>query len=498
MKKTTLLFISLFACLLTGCSEDTIDVSAMGTITGTVVLEGTNDPLENVKISTNPATSTVFTDENGSFILSDVSPGDYSVQAMKEGLQTQFEGATVLPEAEVNVIFEMISKNSANKPPSTPVAINPEDGVNDVAPKVDFAWDATDPENDSLTFILEIRNSSNADILTFSNIKDTTYTVDGLQYGRKYFWQIEVTDGFNEPVLSPIFSFETLDFPDSNNRFLYVRTIAGNNVIFSSDELGNELQLTSSTTNSFRPRKNNNVHKIAFLRTVGAQTHLFTMNFDGSQELQVTSTIPVNGFNLNRVDFSWANDGASLIYPNFSELYRIQSTGGGNSMIYQTPDSKFITEVNVSADDSMMALVTNDPDGYGASIYTIDMAGNKLVTVLENAPGAMGGIDLSVNNQYLLYSYDVSGFESPQYRQLNSQLFIYDLQAGTKQNISDEKLNGTLDQDPRFSPNEAQIIFSNTSNDGLSPSNIYKTNITNSTELTRTLLFENTQMPDWE
>lgn len=497
MKRINYLLLTMFFCILMGCSEDTLEITAVGKITGTVVEKGTNEPIKNIKISTNPATSTVFTDETGTFILSDIPPGDYSVQAMKEGLLTQFEGATVLAEAEVNVIFEMVQENTDNSPPTSPVAIQPEDGAVGMEPTVEFAWDTTDPENDSLTFSLEIRNSSTNDVLEYTGITDSTYTVQGLEYNQKYFWQVTVSDDFNTPVLSPIFSFETLGYPD-NNRFLFVRSINGNNVIFSSDENGDELQLTSETMNSFRPRRNNAVGKIAFLRTVGAQTHLFTMNFDGSQEFQVTNTVSVNGFNLKRIDFSWAENGAKLVYPNFSKLYEIQINGGGNTLIYQTTDGKFITEVDVSDDNTLMALLTNNTDGYESKIFTVDMNGNLLTIILSNVTGAAGGINLSTNNKKLLYSYDVSGFESSQYRQLNSQLFIYDFPTATATNISDDKPDGTNDQDPRFSPNESEVIFTNTSNDGISSPAVYKTDTFNNASQNRASLFEGSSMPDWE
>ncbi len=49
-------------------------------------------PLENVKISTNPTSSIVFTDSDGNFEIQDVLVDDYSVQAEKDGYLTQFEG----------------------------------------------------------------------------------------------------------------------------------------------------------------------------------------------------------------------------------------------------------------------------------------------------------------------------------------------------------------------------------------------------------------------
>jgi len=497
MKKITYLFPLLLLCLVFGCSEDTIDNVSTGTITGTVVTDGDFEPVKNAKISTNPATSTVFTDENGEFIIADVPAMEYSVQARKDSLLSQFQGAEVIPNAEVNIVFEMKTEQSNNQSPGTPKLIAPEDNAEVSSIAVDFTWKASDAKEDELTYELEIKNDRNNEVLRFSEITDTTYSVSNLKYGYKYFWQIRVNDGVNEDVLSEVFTFKTLEFPKS--RIAYVRKINGNNVIFSRDLNEEEYQLTSSEYNSFRPRKNRRTNKIAFLRTVGTQTQLFTMNLDGSNQHQITSNIPVNGFSLDQIDFSWANDGATLFYPNFDKLYKVNASGGGTELVYEEPDAKFITEVDVSNDGTRIALLTNKVNGYGASIYIINNQGEKVNTVISNVAGALGGLNISVDNKMVLYARDVSGFESNDYRRLNSQLFLYDLNTGKTRNISGNKTEGTNDLDPRFSPNEAEVIFVNTSNDGISTPTIFTAEINpGSNEENRTSLYENAFMPDWE
>ena len=492
----TIKFFSILLCaLLMGCSEDTLDEDTdRGIITGTVVMVGTNEPVENVRISTNPVTSTVFTDASGNFRIEDVPEGDYSIQARKEGLVTSFEGATVLTDAEVNVIFDLKTEDQDNRQPSTPQLISPADNSEEQDLSVEFAWSASDPEQDTLSFELELRNDRNNDVLNFNNISDTTFTVENLNHGFKYFWQVRASDSVNEPVQSAVYSFKTLEAPKS--KIVYVKEVNGNNVIFSRDENDNEFQITSSNTNSFRPRKNNTTDKIAFLRTTGGQTHLFTMNQDGSEQFQVTSNIPVNGFNMNQVDFSWADDGASLVYPNFKKLYRIQANGAGNTLIYQAPSGRFITEVDVSEDNTLIALLTNNAQGYSASIFTIDATGNVMDSVITGLPGALGGIDLSVDKKRLLYTRDVSGFENAGYRRLDSRMFIYNFETNTSTDISRNKGEGTNDLDPRFSPDEAEVIFVNTSNDRISQENIFKTKFKN--EDSRIELYKDAKMPDWE
>ena len=103
MKGFLILLVSLL--LITGCSEDLIDINGTGVIRGKVVEETTFLPLENVKISTNPNTSSVFTDVNGDFEI-EVEAGQYAVQAEKDEYITAFESATVEVDGEVELVYE--------------------------------------------------------------------------------------------------------------------------------------------------------------------------------------------------------------------------------------------------------------------------------------------------------------------------------------------------------------------------------------------------------
>ena len=58
-----------------------------------------------------------------------------------------------------------------------------------------------------------------------------------------------------------------------------------------------------------------------------------------------------------------------------------------------------------------------------------------------------------------------------------------------------EKPDGSNDLDPRFSPNDAEVIFVNTSNDGISARKIVKITLQDNG---RTDLFPDAEMPDWE
>lgn len=501
MKKVINIIVLIAFSLFLGCQEDTVAVVGIGTITGRVVEANSFNPIENAKVSLSPTNNTVFSDKDGYFIFEDIETGDYSVNVTKEDYLTSFESATVTEDAAVNVIFELEDDDSLNKSPTTPILKSPEDGSENHELSVELTWSASDPDDDELLYTLQLKNDYDNEILEVLDIADSSYVVSDLKYGVKYFWQIAVNDGINEDVLSAVNSFKTKENPE--NRFLYVKKAANNNhVIYSSsfnetDTIGeNEVQLTLKELNSWRPRKSQASNKIAFLQTANNATHLFTMNADGSNVFQVTSAVPVNGYNMNEVDFSWASNGDRLIYSNYDKLYVINKDGSGLQLIYQTTDGSFITECDWSNDESMIALKTNNINGYDINIYTINMSGGILTTVLSGVKGAAGGINISIDNKLLLYTYDVSGYESATNRQLNTDIFIYNFDTAVAANISINKPLGTNDLDVRFSPNEAEVIFVNTSNDGISSKSIYRTSIIVDSD--RDKLFSDAMMPDWE
>jgi hypothetical protein len=494
MKYLKKIFGLILMVLIFSCSEEKFQEGAMGSVKGRVVDAVSFEPIANARVSSSPNSSTVFTDALGNFLITGVITGDYSFQVKKNGYLTKFESVSVNSNNSSEVVFELEISTADNFPPTTPILTTPLDNAENQNVNLNLKWTATDPDEDVLSYKLILRNDYNNQIVTYADIKTTTLAITNLNYSTKYYWQVSASDGINAPVFSQIFSFKTQEFP--NSRYLFVRKIGNNNVIFTADDDGGQLQITSSQTNSFRPRKNTQFGKIAFIRTDGAQGHIYTMNSDGSDVFKVTSSIPIAGFNDDYINFSWSANGSQIIYPYFDKLYRINRDGSGLTMIYKTPNGKFISECDWSIDGSTIALKTNDNNGYSVEIYTISIAGVVLDRILSGVNGAVGGLNLSVDNQKLLFTKDNSGFESSDYRQLDTRIYIHNFSTNTTSEVSVNRPNGTNDLDVRFSPNEADLIFVNTSNDGLSIRNIAKFSIglINS----RTILYTNATMPDWE
>lgn len=499
-------FILLVFVFTTSCSEDTIQDELTGGLTGTVISSEDNMPLSNVKITTNPSSSTAFTDDNGFFSLLNITVDDYSVMAELEGYDTAFEGAAVISDEIATVAFELDLSSIDNDPPTAPSLLLPLDGADDLEREVLFVWSASESNAEELTYDLELRNAFTNEIENYTIVQDTTFTVSELDLGATYFWQVTVSDDDNPPVSSTISEFSTLAFP--SNPFLFVKKEGDNSVIYSgagAEDDGNSqvdvnlFQLTDDGTNSFRPRKNNLAQRIAFLRTVGGSTHIFTMDLTGENVQQVTSSIPVSGFRQDELDFTWSPNGDRLIYPSFDTLYSINADGSGLTEIYQTTDGSFISEVDIQEFDAdVLLLKTNNINGYNVRIFTARVStGLEETVVLQGLQGAAGGVQISANGDRILYSRDTSNSQNPQYRIFSSRLFIYETASAMSLALNTDVITGENDLDPRFSPSEGNVIFTRVDNNAGAIPSIFLFELGgNNPEDDE--LFTNANMPDWE
>ncbi len=491
--------LKILACfiLLISCSEEQLDNTGTGSLKGRVVDVRTYTGVENARVSSSPTTSTVYTDKDGYFKIDKVPVGKYAFQAQKDGFIARFQPATIDKDIEIEVIFELEVSTATNKPPEIPVLTAPVDNSEGQALSLNLTWTAKDPEGDPLTYTVTVKNGTTDEVKTYTDLKTTSLSISGLSYSTKYYWQVSVDDGINKPVNSVTNSFRTLAFP--NPRYMYVKKVKNNNVIFTADDAGNELQLSSAEVNSFRPRKNLSINRIAYISSDGSLYQIFSMNPDGTDNKKITNFVPIAGFNMDNVSYAWSTNGSQLIYPNFDKLYRINADGSGLVQLFKTPNGKFISECEWSRDGSQIVLKVNDVSGYNVEIYTIDMSGNVLYTVLSGVTGGASGIDISIDNKRVVYTRDVSGFENANYRQLDSRIFIYTVATNTSAELASNKENGFNDLDVKFSPNEAKVIFVNTSNDGLSAKNIQTVSLSDSSNTSsRTTLFQNASMPDWK
>ncbi len=485
-----------FGWFFSGCVEEPINPILYGSISGVVLDAGSDTPIALVKISTSPATDVIETDDEGKFAIDSIATNGYTVRAEKDGYIVELETITVEDGQLAQVIFRMRPDTSGNLPPYEPYQPAPESNKDSVAPVgIVVSWRGDDPNaNDDLAYDVLLFDETTASPYTVvSATSDTTATLPDLQFGKTYFWQVVAIDPSGAKTNGPVWVFSTLDYPDL--RYLFVRNTGNGFDIFASNADGFTTKLTNNGASNWRPRMNAQRTKVAFLSNIGLETHLFVMNRDGSNVQQVTN-IPVVGYNQNDLDFCWSPDGARLMYMNGNKLYTIQPDGSGLQLFATADPGLVFTECDwtASGGGQVAARVTGAAP-YTTSILLYNMTGLNVGLVMGDGAGGAGGPMFSIDGSKIVYTKDVSGYESPDGRQLDSRLFLFDVASQNSIEVSGLKPDGTNDLDARFSPDGAFIIFTNTNNDGISVRNIQK--IALATGI-RSSIFENAQMPEWK
>jgi hypothetical protein len=116
MKKLIFHFSVAILIIVSSCKKDDSNQSAssFGTIQGKVTNITGDTVIVNANVSTNPPTSSVSTNANGEYIISDVTPGTYTVTATKGGYNpgTVSVSATVNKTRTADIHMDIQSANS--------------------------------------------------------------------------------------------------------------------------------------------------------------------------------------------------------------------------------------------------------------------------------------------------------------------------------------------------------------------------------------------------
>lgn len=481
-----------------GSCEETIEPESFGSIIGRITYARNDQPVVGASITTNPPTEAIVTDADGTFFLPMVPTGSVTVVIKKPDFKNESIAVQVREDQTTQVLGILTAADDNNSAPGAPGNPNPSPGTEDQAVDLQLSWEpATDPDSDSLRYdlILYESDSTNGELVA-QDLFDTTYTVQDLRYSTTYYWQVIAKDSSGHVTPSPVWSFRTVSFPD--NRFLFARDLGANYEIFSSDLTeGNTLRLTNIDSREWRPLLSPLRDLIAFTSNAEVETHIYTMTREGDNLTRVT-TLPVAGYHNNGLGYTWSPDGGEFLYSHYDMLYKVHRGGFNLRPIAQAPAGFHWREVDWTAQNGgRIAALAIGPKIYDAAIYLMNADGSNITQIVGNEPGALGGPVFSIDGQKILFTKDVSGFESVsgEGRQLDSRIFMLNLTTGELTDLSEDKPNGTNDLLPRFSPDGAQIIFVNSSNDGLGTPNIYTMDVDGAN---RELVIENGTTPSWE
>lgn len=501
----TTLLLSLF--VFWGCNEDTyVDPVQLSTVRGRVLYSLNQQPIGNATVTLSPTSRVVTTDSLGNFRFDSVLVGSYTLRVAKVGYGTESSTITVSTDASSPVTVLLTDDQTQNRPPTAPTLVSPATSSSIQSTSVTLKWTATDPNRDSLTYsVLLFKSGSTTPSSSFTGLTADTLVVTNLDYNTTYLWQVIVSDKIST-VNGPVWSFTTGAVPDYS--YVFARRINGQYQIMTANATGPVVQLTRSGSN-WRPVVSPNKQQIAFISNANTEPQLFLMNANGSNIRQVT-TVPVAGLNPTDLSFCWSPDGTQLLYPSNDRLYAIRTDGTGLRVVAQAPSGRVFAGCDWTPQGNRIAARTTGTSIYDNEIITLQNDGTNIRTVYNRRENRVGNPAFSVDGRQLVFSADASGFMNEQGRQLDARLYLLDLATNSVTDLSvaqnssntsgqTNKPSGSNDIDPRFSPNGAQLIFTNVDNTGSPAGSVYTLDLTSSSQPTqnRKLLFTNAEMPYW-
>jgi TolB protein len=235
---------------------------------------------------------------------------------------------------------------------------------------------------------------------------------------------------------------------------------------------------------------------VGFLSTRDINPQLYTMDINGENIIKLTN-IPTGGYYNKGVGFSWLPDGERLVFSSYNRLYRINRDGSGLLIITAINPERHFREVDWSPENDKIVALTVGVNRYDARIVLMNINGSGMEEIVSGLQGALENPGFSSDGQQILYTYDVSGFQSSDGRQLDARIFQYTRENGEITDLSQHKPAGTNDLAPRFTNNDNQIVFYNTRNLAGSSRNLYIMPPETTSADQRILLVEDVEMPDW-
>ncbi|MET4074421.1 carboxypeptidase-like regulatory domain-containing protein [Hymenobacter sp. UYCo722] len=487
---------------LSSCEDVSVQPTTFGKVAVTVLDARTNQPLPNTGISTNPATGSYVTDAQGKLTISDLPAGLVAITARRTGYTQLTTNVNITSDQTQSIVLQLEKPTNAAAP-NAPVRPGPASGATGQPSDVALSWHPSGANKaDSLRYDVILFESNNLNQRTLlTNSKDTVVVATGLLYNTTYYWQVTVRNPAGASARSPVWSFQTGPLPD--NRYLFARTSAGNTDVYSSDNMGGGLvRLTTSSAVETAPQLSPLRDIVAYTSNATGQYQLYTMNRDGSNQRQITA-LSVEGYSNAGVGYRWSPDGAQLIYAHYDQLYRINRDGSGLMLLATAPAGRHFRECDWTSQGNRLVVQTIGSNPFDSELYLYNVDGTNPVLFVSNLPGRVDSPSFSIDGTRIVYTRDVAGFNSPAGRQLDSHIFIQrvdgtgtpvDVSAGTGVN-NNNKITGTNDLTPRYSPDGFRLIFVNRVNDDLSPPELWTATLDGTS---RAKIITNAFLPDWK
>jgi TolB protein len=485
------------------CNESTVEPDLYGSISGTVKASANNLPMEGVTITTNPGTTSVTTNAEGTFSIEKVLVGDYSVTATKEDYSSQSINIKVTENQNNSMSFLLTVAPLDKKIPDDITYVSPSDFEDDqskLPTEVELKWRNGETEKgDTLYFdvILYEEGAEDQGLKVASNILDTTFTVKNLKFETTYSWRIVARNKQLDEVKGDKWLFKTEDFPV--NPYLFVKDTLDSRDIYSWDLKENHLvQLTDGGGDELHPKIMPGQHsRIAYSAMDDGVFHIYTMDLKGKDVFKVTGDRPVVGNHNDGGGFVWSPTGDQLMYGYYNELIVINRDGTGWKKIANSPVNREFTQMdwtyqfNNHSEEKIVALAQGDKP-YDNEIYLMDPDGSNMTLLVDNLEGTLSNPQFSFGGDKVIFSLDTL-YEDDRGFLKDARIYSINIDGTGWTDLSGDDKTGN-DLQAKFSETGEKIIFMNVSNSGTEKKTIWTMDPDGSN---REQLIFNGEMPDW-
>jgi Tol biopolymer transport system component len=249
--------------------------------------------------------------------------------------------------------------------------------------------------------------------------------------------------------------------PSPATKIAFTRGINENAEIYSMNADGSgQLNLTNNSVNDEYPTWSPDKSKIAFVSWRDGNKEIYVMNGDGSNQHNITNHYEYD------LDPSWSPDGSKIAFHSYrdgnAEIY-VMNADGSNPTRLTYSDQTIDSEATWSPDGSKIAFQRFQ--NFVVDIYVINTDGSNLRN-LTNYPGQSSKPCWSPDGTKIAFSRD--------------GLYLMNADGSNQTNITGSSFNGG---DPSWSPDGMKIAF-RSSRDGNDEIYVMNSDGTNQTRLT--------------
>jgi Tol biopolymer transport system component len=220
-----------------------------------------------------------------------------------------------------------------------------------------------------------------------------------------------------------------------------------------NDDGSNKTQLTSSDFDDASPRWAPSGETIVFDTTRDGNLEIYSMQADGTQQVNLT-----NNDDADDSFASWSHDGNEIVFQskpinelaNNLEIFIMNADG--SQQVQLTNNESEDTTPRVSPDGTKILFLSKPDDSY--QIYVIGKDGSSPINISQSSHNEISA-SWSPDGSQIIFASDADGY---------SQIYLMDSDGSNKFRLSPNTAEETY---PVFSPNGAHIIFMSDAKGGI-------------------------------